>query len=100
LCSSRVIAMAPERPEGYTLKALWQRRGGDLDGALQTLSKAVECRGHHVEPLLLQGVTLSELGHCDEARTTFQAVLAADPGHPDARRALQDARIAGAPEPP
>jgi Flp pilus assembly protein TadD len=98
--ASRVIAMAPDRPEGFTLKAMWQWRGGEAEAALQTLSKAIERRGHRVEPLLLEGVILSDRGRCDEARGAFQAALADDPENAEAKRALQDARIAGVPETP
>lgn len=39
--SSRVVAIAPQRAEGYLLRALYQRRTGDLAGARANLDKAV-----------------------------------------------------------
>src|SRR5207244_2876913 len=98
LAAMRVTILAPDRPEGFTLKALWQRRGGDLNGALASLAKAVEKRGRQSDPLMLQGITLEELGRCDEARSSFAAVLADEPGNAEARRALESIRLAGAPE--
>ncbi len=50
LSSQRVLALAPSRAEGFTLKALWLRRQGDLAGALDSLNKAVDRPGTGTEP--------------------------------------------------
>jgi tetratricopeptide (TPR) repeat protein len=92
MAATRAIALAPERPEGYTLRALWQRRGGDLRGALDSLSKAIEHRGHDTDPLLLRGMVLQELGRAQEAQAAFAAVLQDDPNSTEAREALDRAR--------
>lgn len=39
--SQRLIAMAPERPEGYLALAIAQRRAGDLEGALASTRRAL-----------------------------------------------------------
>ena len=95
LASMRVIALAPHRAEGFTLKALWQRRSGDLEGALETLAKAIERRGHQTDSLLLQGLVLQELGRMEEASASFATVLAEEPNNSSARKALESLSVAG-----
>ncbi|MFN0133559.1 MAG: tetratricopeptide repeat protein [Phycisphaerales bacterium] len=69
--ASRVVGLAPSRPEGYSLKALWQRKSGDLASALASADLAVQRRGKSVDPLLLRGLILSELGRTNEANACF-----------------------------
>jgi tetratricopeptide (TPR) repeat protein len=85
---TRVIALAPDRTEGYMLRALWQRKQGDLPGALASVDKACERRGSDCEPVLLKGVILREMGRMAEAKVCFQTVVAADPQNEPAKKAL------------
>jgi len=94
--SQRVLALAPARAEGYTLRALWQRRQGDLAGALDSLNKAVDLRGTETDPLILRGLVLRELGRIEEARQSFASVLAQDPTNDAARSALSSLSYASA----
>lgn len=97
MAAARVMALAPARHDGFTLRALWQRRGGDLNGALESLAKAVERRGTAIEPLMLQGLVLQELGRDSEARAVFAAVLAEDPNNESAREAYRRTQFATVP---
>lgn len=94
----RTIALAPERSEGYLLKALWARRGGDLPAALASLATAIEHRGHDTDPLVLQGMIYQEMGNSAQARASFSEVLQEDPTNTDARDALQNMSVASVPE--
>lgn len=79
LASTRLIALTPDRSEGYVLRALWQRRHGDLPGAMSSLDKAIVRRGTDTAPLVIRGAVQKEMGRLDAARATFTAVLKEDP---------------------
>lgn len=61
LAASRAVAIAPQRPEGYLLRALYQRRTGDFAGARGNLDKAVQL-GAGPEVAGLVAVVEQELG--------------------------------------
>lgn len=86
--AATIISLAPDRPEGYLLRALCQRRAGDFPAALRSADQAVERRGAAVEPLLLRGMILCDLGRFESARHDFAQVLAQDPASEAARQAL------------
>lgn len=94
----RVLALAPERSEGFTLKALYQRKQGDLAGALSSLDQAVQLSGDEIDPLMLKGLVLKDLGRTSEARSTFTQVLAKDPGNETAQEAIQNLAVTSVPE--
>jgi tetratricopeptide (TPR) repeat protein len=96
--SQRIIALAPERYEGYTLKALWQRKQGDLEGALASLDRAVERRGSEIDSLMFKGLVLKELGRTDEASAAFAMVLSEDPSNQAAKQAMESGPVTSAPE--
>jgi tetratricopeptide (TPR) repeat protein len=77
--AARIVALAPNRPEGYMLRSLMQRRNGDLAAALESAERAVERRGTNVEPLLLRGLVLKDLGRETEARASFSMAARENP---------------------
>lgn len=77
--AGRVIALAPQRYEGYVLRGLWFKRRGELSSALPDFERAVERGGTAVEPLVLRGLTLEGLSRFDEARASYAAALKANP---------------------
>jgi tetratricopeptide (TPR) repeat protein len=77
--AARIVALAPHRPEGYMLRSLLHRRNGDLNAALENADRAVERRGTNVEPLLLRGLVLKDLGRDAEARSCFQQAARENP---------------------
>jgi len=89
VCASRVMAIAPERPEGYVLKALWQRRQGDLNGAATNLLQAINFKPD-AEMYVMLGVVYRDLNRVDDAKRAFGAALNLDPKNQLAARALGD----------
>lgn len=84
----RIVAIAPERNEGWMLKALYQKRTGDLPGALKTVARAVERRGDNIDPLMLQGAIQLEMGKTAEAKHSFGLALQQDPANDSVKSAL------------
>jgi tetratricopeptide (TPR) repeat protein len=87
MASSRVIALAPASPEGYMLKAMWQRHMEDAAGALASLDEAVRLRGQRIDPLMLRGMILQDMGRFDDAIDSYAMVLQQDPDNADAKAA-------------
>jgi len=87
--ANRVVALAPDRCEGYVLRAMWYRRKGDANGALVNLDKAVGRRDGDWRPLVLRGIVLQDLGREDEARVCFATALDEQPTASDAQRLRQ-----------
>ncbi|MEX2217912.1 MAG: tetratricopeptide repeat protein [Phycisphaerales bacterium] len=85
---TRVVALAPERADGYMLRALWQRKQRDMNAALISVERACERAGREVEPFMLKGVILKEMGRMPEARAAFEAALSLDPQNEQARKAV------------
>jgi tetratricopeptide (TPR) repeat protein len=77
--AARIVALAPNRPDGYMLRALMQRRNGDLNAALDSAERAVERRGSSVEPLLVRGLVMKDLGRDTEAAANFQQAMRENP---------------------
>lgn len=88
-CATRLVAIAPDRQEGYFLMATWQRGKGNVKGAIASLDKAVERAHGDSSPALLRGVLYQELGMKAQAAQSFRVALQANPS--DARaQALLD----------
>jgi len=80
--AARAIAIAPTKPEGYMLRALWQRQEGQLNEALKTLEQAVSFAGaDDPSPLIMHGVVAQELGKPGVAKTSFARAQAIDPSN-------------------
>lgn len=94
--SGRVIALAPQRHEGYMLRGLWFKRRGELTSALGEFDKAIERRGASADPFILRGLTLETLGQFGEARLAYNQALAASPSDQTVARLIStlDARQA------
>jgi tetratricopeptide (TPR) repeat protein len=89
MASARVIALAPASPEGYMLKAMWQRHMEDAEGVLASLDEAVRLRGQRIDPLILRGMILQDMGQLDQAIDSFAMVLQQDPANTDAKAAYE-----------
>lgn len=81
--SARVIALAPDRPDGYMLKALWHRRMGDTDRALLEVERTLQRSPSYASALTLKGIMLADLGQYEEARIALGSALRADPTNSD-----------------
>lgn len=100
VAAGRVIAMDPSRPDGYTLRALHQRRTADLKGASENLRKALSIRPD-AETLLLLAVVQDELNQPNDALESVRQALAIEPNNTTAQHLLGTigaGRVAGAEE--
>lgn len=78
--ATRVVALAPDRPNGYVLRALHLRRTGDLAGAAQNLRTALAIR-EDSQTLTLLGMVQQDLNQTDAARRTFAKAAQLDPNN-------------------
>lgn len=78
--AGRLIAMAPDTADGYVLRALLQRRTGDLAAARATLTDCVS-RVEDSTALTLLGLVNSELKDLDGARSALVRALQNDPSN-------------------
>jgi Flp pilus assembly protein TadD len=60
--ADRLLQAGPMRPEGYVILALWKRRSGDLEGALQSVRQAVTRAGDDPAPKQLEELLQRDLG--------------------------------------
>ncbi len=65
--AARLIALEPGKPDGRLLMAAWQRRRGDLEGSLRSITAALEITPRQQEAWVMRGVVLGELGRKSEA---------------------------------
>jgi len=77
--SQRVIAIAPNRFEGFVLRGLYERRQNQPTRALRSLNKAVELRGDDTSPLIALGIVQREIGDMAGARESFEQAWLEDP---------------------
>ncbi len=79
--ASRLIALEPNKPDGRLLMAAWQRRRGDLDGSLRSISAALEIAPKQQEAWVMRGIVLGELGRKAEAEEALRVAqgLSASP---------------------
>jgi tetratricopeptide (TPR) repeat protein len=87
LASGRIIAIAPQRPEGYILKALALRRAGDLDGAKKNVQTALTLQSTADEYVLL-GMIQQDQARTNDARLSYAAALRQDPKNETAGKLL------------
>ena len=93
--SLRVIALAPEKHEGFTLRGLYHRRRGELEQSLENFDKAVERRGAETQPLVLRGLLLEQLGRLEDARASYESALKQNPDDTGVSQLLAALSITG-----
>jgi tetratricopeptide (TPR) repeat protein len=91
-CATRLLAVAPDRPEGYLAMAMCQRREGRTDAALRSLERAVAVSDAGPDAAVLQAALLLTEGRQEEAARALEVTLAADPADERARRLMGLAR--------
>jgi tetratricopeptide (TPR) repeat protein len=67
--ATRMVSIAPDRPEGYLVLAMWQRRSGDLASALRTAERAMEVSGGNAAPRQLRDSIQRQLEQRGQAAT-------------------------------
>lgn len=93
--AGRVIALAPDRADGYVLRALQQRQTGDLEGAELGLFKAVALTPT-AKTYVLLGMVQQQLDKVTDARNSYAAAVKLDPTYEPARSLLAGHKVAGA----
>lgn len=88
IAATRVMTMAPQRSEGYSLLAAQHLAEGRLDAALATLEKAVARCKDDTAPAMLRSLLLHRAGRHDEAMSSLTQALRIDPGDERAGRLL------------
>ncbi|HLO40045.1 MAG TPA: tetratricopeptide repeat protein [Phycisphaerales bacterium] len=90
LSATRIVGLAPDRPEGYLIRGLQQRRDGQLDAAAKSFKDAAD-RDASGKSLVLLGLTQRDLGQHAQANDSFHQALAKDPTNQDAAQLLGSA---------
>jgi tetratricopeptide (TPR) repeat protein len=81
--ASRVVAMAPKRPEGYLLRALHMRHAGDFTNAESSARQALKCGGGG-DAWMMLGMIQQDSGRTEEAKESFAKADEADRGRAEA----------------
>ena len=69
----------PDRFEGYTLRALYNRLEGRPEESLKGADEAIERCGNDPNPYMLRSLVLQDLGRPFEAKQTIEQALANNP---------------------
>lgn len=97
--ATRVIANEPDRPEGYMLRGLLERRQGNLAAASNSVAQALSIQ-RDTPTLVLLGMINHERGDNRIARMCFEEALKITPNDPTATQLLANldsgSRITGA----
>lgn len=85
--SGRAIALAPTKPDGYVLRALYLRQSGDAAGAEANLRRALDIQ-QNADTYIVLGLVQRDMNRITEARSNFAQALKLDPKNKDAARLL------------
>ncbi len=77
----RVQAMAPDRPDGFMLRAMYCRLDNRPADALSAINQAVARAGDDATPLVFKSIVLQDLGRIGEARATLAQARQLDPNN-------------------
>jgi tetratricopeptide (TPR) repeat protein len=90
-CSVQLIALAPQRYEGYMLKGINERQKNNLNEAIALFRQAAEVAAANSDsalPFMLLGQTLEQAGDSTGARQAYTSAIEIDPRSTDARDLL------------
>ncbi|MEM7227685.1 MAG: tetratricopeptide repeat protein [Planctomycetota bacterium] len=85
LCSVRIMALAPDRYEGYMLRGINEQHHGHHQEALEYFQRATERADDSVLPHLLLGVALEEQGNQGDALVAYGNALRINPDSMEAQ---------------
>ena len=100
LCSTRIIALAPHRYEGYMLKGIYEQHKGNFEQATGLLRRAAGLAPSAAIPHLVLGRTLEEAGDVEGALRAYTEALRAEPENADAQALFQGLSLAPRPSAP
>ncbi len=84
----RVTAMAPDKPDGYMLKAMYCRQDNRLDDAIAASDIAISKGGKDVSPLILKAMIQQDQAKVVDARQTLAIAIKQDPTNSQAQSLL------------
>ncbi len=88
-CAQRVVALLPDRPEGYLYRAAWFRSQTNPEPALRWLDMAQQRGGDQIVIHQMRAIVLKQLGRDAEARQEILSAARADPTNPRLRELAQ-----------
>ncbi|MDX2148447.1 MAG: tetratricopeptide repeat protein [Planctomycetota bacterium] len=78
MAATRIVAIAPERPEGYIYRGIFERRQGRSDAAIQSLNKALTLK-RDADTLILLALTYQSRGLRQQARAALAEAATLEP---------------------
>jgi len=87
--STQMLAIAPDRYEGYLFRAVNERHKGNTQEAIRLFREASERAGNVALPHLILGQALEQAGDNDGARLAYNDALRADPNSAEAMAILR-----------
>ncbi|UCD74988.1 MAG: tetratricopeptide repeat protein [Phycisphaerales bacterium] len=84
-CSERIIAIAPDRYEGYLLKGVYERETGNDQEALRLFREAASRSPHAALPHLMLGRMLENTGDLEGAVTAYAHAARIETNNTDAQ---------------
>lgn len=82
---ARVLALAPDRPEGYALKSMLMRQLKRPADALSAINTAISIHGQDPDLWVMRGLIQGEMGQQAEARASLLNAQRIDPGNRNAQ---------------
>lgn len=80
----RIMAIAPDRAEGYMFFALYQRDRGQLEEAVTTLVRGMRLVRSDARIAVLQGLMYQDMNNVELATRSFRIALDRDPSNSEA----------------
>jgi Flp pilus assembly protein TadD len=87
--STQLMAIAPERYEGYLFRAVNERHKGNTAEAVRLFREACNRAGGVTLPYLMLGQALEQSGDAGGAKVAYNEALQADPDSPEAKALLR-----------
>lgn len=80
----RVQAMAPDKADGYMLRAMYARIDRRPDDALRSVNEAVARTGQDSTPYVFKAIILQDMGRVNEAKQALMQATQLDPSNAQA----------------
>jgi Flp pilus assembly protein TadD len=87
----RLIALAPDRGEGYLFRAVWNQRSNKTTAALMDVNTAL-AKGESAEAYALKGILLKDLGKLKQSEAALARASEMDPSNTGLERLHQQVR--------
>ncbi len=93
LCGVRIIALSPNRYEGYLLKAINEQHHGNAAEAMELLRQAADLAHDTPLPHIMLGRALEQNGQVGEAMLAYGTALQIEPDHEEAQVLLANLNV-------